>query len=65
MVVAVVVVLCDNTRSNAENHVVGAVRRAAVVVPEVVVAVGAVARAVAVPEARRLVARYRRIARVM
>lgn len=57
VVVAVALVLCDSTRNSEENHEVGAVRQAVVVVPEVVAAVEAVARAAALPGvARRPVA---------
>lgn len=50
MVVAVALVLCDSTKSNAENHAVVAARRAVAVAPEVAAAVGAVARVAVLPE---------------
>lgn len=57
----VVAVLCDSTKSSAENHVAGAVRRAVAVAPEVAAAAEAVARAAALlaavhrPVAHRIV----------
>lgn len=59
---AVAPVLCDSTRSSAENRAVGAARQAVAVVPEVVAAVEAVARAAALPGAARRPV-VRRIAR--
>jgi len=50
VVVAVALVLCDSTKNNAENHAVGAARRAVAVAPEVAAAVGAVARVAVLPE---------------
>lgn len=59
MVVAVTQVLCDSTKSNAENHAVEAVRQAVAVAPEVAAAVGAVAQVAVLPEvAHRPVVRH-------
>lgn len=52
--VAVTQVLCDSIKSNAENHVVEAVRQAVAVVPEVAAAVGVVARVAVPPEVAHL-----------
>lgn len=61
MEAAVVVVLCDNTRNNAENHEVVAVHRAAAVAP----AVAAAAEVVAPEVPRPVVARHPVVRRIV